>query len=72
MRGESRGGWHGWAVGQVILPAVYFVYYNFCRVRQRLRVTRAMEAGLSDRFWPLGKDKATGRRSVLDGLEVTI
>ena len=33
---------HGHAV------ALYFAYYNFCRVHTTLRVTPAMEAGLSD------------------------
>jgi hypothetical protein len=28
--------------------AVYFGYYNFCRVHQTLRVTQAVEAGLTD------------------------
>ena len=28
--------------------ALYFVYYNFCRIHKTLRVTPAMEAGLSD------------------------
>jgi IS1 family transposase len=36
---------HGHAV------ALYFAYYNFCRVHQTLRVTPAMEAGLSDHVW---------------------
>lgn len=31
--------------------ALYFMYYNFCRVHQTLRVTPAMEAGLSDHVW---------------------
>jgi IS1 family transposase len=31
--------------------ALYFVYYNFCRVHQTLRVTPAMESGLTDRVW---------------------
>jgi hypothetical protein len=29
--------------------ALYFMYYNFARVHQTLRVTPAMEAGLADR-----------------------
>jgi hypothetical protein len=29
--------------------ALYFMYYNFARVHQTLRVTPAMEAGVSDR-----------------------
>ena len=31
--------------------ALYFMYYNFCRVHQTLRVTPAMEAGISDHVW---------------------
>jgi hypothetical protein len=30
-----------------------FAYYNFCRIHQTLRVTPAMEAGLSGHVWPL-------------------
>jgi len=33
--------------------ALHFMYYNFCRVHQTLRVTPAMEAGLSDHVWTL-------------------
>jgi len=33
--------------------ALYFVHYNFARVHQTLRVTPAMEAGLSDHVWSL-------------------
>ena len=31
--------------------ALHYAYYNFCRVHQTLRVTPAMEAGLSDHVW---------------------
>lgn len=31
--------------------ALYFYHYNFCRVHKSLRVTPAMEAGLTDRVW---------------------
>jgi hypothetical protein len=31
--------------------ALHFMYYNFCRVHQTLRVTPAMEAGVSDHVW---------------------
>jgi IS1 family transposase len=31
--------------------ALHFTYYNFCKVHQSLRVTPAMEAGLSDHVW---------------------
>lgn len=40
---------HGHAV------ALYFMYYNFCRVHQTLRVTPAMEAGLSDHVWEVNE-----------------
>jgi hypothetical protein len=36
---------HGHAV------ALYFAYYNFCRVHQTSRVTPAMEAGLTEHVW---------------------
>jgi hypothetical protein len=32
---------------------VYFMHYNFCRVHQTLRVTPAMEAGLTDHVWSI-------------------
>jgi IS1 family transposase len=31
--------------------SLYFMYYNFCRVHQTLRVTPAMEAGVSNHVW---------------------
>jgi IS1 family transposase len=33
--------------------ALYFMYYNFCRVHQTLRVTPAMEAKITDHVWTL-------------------
>jgi IS1 family transposase len=33
--------------------ALHFAYYNFCRVHSTLRVTPAMEAGLTDHVWGL-------------------
>jgi IS1 family transposase len=51
---------HGHAV------ALHFMHYNFCRVHKTLRVTPAMEAGLTDHVWTpeelvglLGQRKAT-------------
>ena len=35
--------------------ALHFAYYNFCRVHRSLRVTPAMEAGISDHVWTLGE-----------------
>jgi transposase-like protein/IS1 family transposase len=33
--------------------ALHFAYYNFCRVHSSLRVTPAMQAGLTDHVWEL-------------------
>jgi IS1 family transposase len=33
--------------------ALYFMYYNFARIHQTLRVTPAMEAGVSDHVWSI-------------------
>ena len=33
--------------------ALHFMYYNFVRVHQTLKVTPAMEAGLTDRHWDI-------------------
>jgi hypothetical protein len=38
---------YGWAV------ALYFMHYNFCPIHQILRVTPAMEAGISDHVWTI-------------------
>ena len=35
--------------------SLYFMYYNFCRVHQTLRVTPAMEAGVSNHVWDLSE-----------------
>lgn len=39
----------------VAMLALYFMYYNFCRVHQTLRVTPAMEAGLTDHVWEVSE-----------------
>jgi len=31
--------------------AIYFMYYNFCKIHQTLRMTPAMKAGVTDRLW---------------------
>jgi IS1 family transposase len=31
--------------------ALHFLHYNFCRIHQTLRVTPAMEAGITDHLW---------------------
>ncbi len=35
------------------MVAVFMMYYNFVRIHQSLRVTPAMEAGVTDRLWSL-------------------
>jgi hypothetical protein len=35
--------------------ALYFAHYNFCRVHGSLRVTPAMEAGITDHVWELNE-----------------
>lgn len=33
--------------------ALYFMYYNFCRIHQSLRMTPAMKAGVSKKLWEI-------------------
>ena len=33
--------------------AIHFMYYNFCRLHQTLKVTPAMEAGVTERLWEM-------------------
>jgi len=48
--------------------ALHFMFYNFRRIHQTLRVTPAMEAGIADHVWileeiaALVKDKEPKRR----------
>jgi hypothetical protein len=35
--------------------ALFFMYYNFCRIHQTLRVTPAMEAGVADHVWEMSE-----------------
>ena len=35
------------------MVAIHFLHYNFARICKTLRVTPAMEAGLSDHIWTL-------------------
>ena len=37
----------------VCAVALHFMYYNFCRVHQTLRVTPAMEAEVTDHVWDI-------------------
>lgn len=40
-------------VNHCYMLALYFVFYNFARVHKTLRVSPAMEAGISDRLWSM-------------------
>ena len=33
------------------MRALHVAYYNFCRIHRMIRVTPAMEAGITDRVW---------------------
>jgi IS1 family transposase len=49
--------------------AIYFLYYNFCRIHQTIRVTPAMEAGLAGHVWTIEEMvKLLQPRSILEGL----
>jgi hypothetical protein len=34
---------------------LYVAFYNFCRIHQTLRITPAMQSGLTDHVWQLGE-----------------
>ena len=36
-------------------PALHFAYYNFWRIHRTIRVTPAMEAGITDHVWSLAE-----------------
>jgi len=38
---------HGYAV------AIHYMHYNFCRIHKSLRITPAMEAGITDHVWTI-------------------
>jgi len=44
---SKKVGNHGHAI------ALFYMYYNFARIHQTLRVTPAMEAGVSDHVWSI-------------------
>jgi hypothetical protein len=35
--------------------SLHFAWYNFCRVHKTLRVTPAMQAGITDRVWDIAE-----------------
>jgi len=52
---RSAGGWtcRSWNLGSAKLAALalHFWHHNFCRIEGKLRVTPAMEAGITDHVW---------------------
>jgi len=34
---------------------LWYTYYNFCRIHNSLRVTPAMEAGITDHVWSVAE-----------------
>ena len=57
--GENYAQRGEWALGVRVESAtiaglaLYFAFYNFCRIHKTLRVTPAMAAGITDRLWSL-------------------
>jgi hypothetical protein len=37
----------------VAMVALHVMHYNYCRIHQALRVTHAMEAGISNHVWSI-------------------
>src|SRR5580698_8147999 len=37
----------------VAMSTIWFTYYNWCRIHQTLRVTPAMQAGLTNKLWEI-------------------
>jgi IS1 family transposase len=37
----------------IAMTTIFFTYYNWCRIHQTLKVTPAMEAGLTTRLWEI-------------------
>ena len=52
--------------------AIYFMYYNFCRIHQTLRVTPAMQSGIASHVWSIQELVALADpTSILDALKRT-
>jgi hypothetical protein len=49
VSGARRRPWHN----HKAMIALRYMHYNFARIHQTLRVTPAMEAGMSDHVWSL-------------------
>lgn len=62
--------WHSKKLANhVHMFAIYVMFYNYCRRHQTLRVSPAMEAGLSDHLWSIEElVSLLDKRSMLHGL----
>jgi hypothetical protein len=47
------GQWYSLVENHGRALALHFMHYNFCRVHQTLRVTPAMQAGITDHAWSI-------------------
>jgi hypothetical protein len=41
------------AENHAAMVALHFMHYNYCRIHQTLRITPAMQAGLTDHVWEI-------------------
>jgi hypothetical protein len=44
---------HGGQENHATAVALHYMHYNFVRIHRTLRVTPAMQAGLTDRLWSI-------------------
>lgn len=50
--------------------SIFYLYYNYCRVHQTLRVTPAMQCGLAHTVWSIeDMVRLMEPKSILDGLK---
>jgi hypothetical protein len=49
QKGKSRQNWENLKA----MLAIYFAFYNFCRIHSSIRCTPAMEAGITQHVWSL-------------------
>ena len=50
---RSSNGYSKKLENHAAMVSLYFMYYNFGRVHQSLRITPAMEAGIADHVWSI-------------------
>ena len=50
--------------------SLHFMYYNFVRIHQTLRVTPAMAAGVTDQLWEIGDIVKLFETAVVSQLEI--